>query len=49
MHAAFLSAVHVPTALVGTAGILRSALDSMIWQENGPCELHMLEGKLVLK
>lgn len=49
MHAAFLSAVHVPIALVGTAGILRSALDSTIWQENGPCELHVLEGKLVLE
>jgi len=30
----------VPVTSFGMAGVLRSALDSPIWQENGPYELH---------
>jgi len=49
VHAAFSSAVHVPIASFGAAGILINGLDNTVWQENGHCEPHVLEGKLVLK
>lgn len=49
MHAAFSSAVDMPIASFVAAGILLNNLDSTLWQENGHCEPHMLEGKLVLK
>lgn len=49
MYTAFSSAVCVPIASFGAAGILMNGLDSTVWQQNGHCEPHMLEGKLVLK
>lgn len=47
VHPAFSSASDMPVTSFGAAGILMVGPNSAVWQEDGHCEPHIQEEKLV--